>query len=162
MVTDYNWWANNRLISFLLKQDEEVLSERVESSFPSIIATALHVWDAETLWYQRLHGNSLSFFPSQDFTGTAGEALEGWLTQSLQLKEDVQQFENDFFMQHLSYQTTKGLDFSQPAGELILHVTHHSAYHRGQIITMCRQLKLFPLPSTDLIVYLRQNGQTKE
>ncbi|HEU5394788.1 MAG TPA: DinB family protein [Candidatus Methylomirabilis sp.] len=41
------------------------------------------------------------------------------------------------------------------------HVVNHSTYHRGQVITMLRQLGAKPV-ATDLIAYYRQQaGQDK-
>jgi uncharacterized damage-inducible protein DinB len=35
------------------------------------------------------------------------------------------------------------------------HVVNHSSYHRGQVVTMLRQLGIQP-PATDLIRYYRR------
>ena len=57
----------------------------------------------------------------------------------------------------VSYQTLKGDPFSDPLAKLIRHVVNHATYHRGQVVTMLRQLGIEP-PHTDLIIYYRQAG----
>ena len=46
----YNIWANNRLINNLSKQNDELLNRELTASFPTIRATILHLWLAETGW----------------------------------------------------------------------------------------------------------------
>jgi uncharacterized damage-inducible protein DinB len=38
-----------------LPQDQ--LQQNIESSFPGIFKTLLHIWDAESIWWQRLNLN---------------------------------------------------------------------------------------------------------
>ncbi|HUP48779.1 MAG TPA: DinB family protein [Thermoanaerobaculia bacterium] len=40
--------------------------------------------------------------------------------------------------------------------DVLFHVVNHSNYHRGQLITMLRQVGAIP-PGTDLIVYRRES-----
>ena len=54
----------------------------------------------------------------------------------------------------LTYKNSKGIQFSSYS-ETILHCINHSTYHRGQIITMLRQLGQNNLLSTDYITYCR-------
>ena len=50
----YNTWANQRLCELVLTQPEEVLKQEVVSSFSSLYLTLLHMWDAESIWWQRI------------------------------------------------------------------------------------------------------------
>jgi uncharacterized damage-inducible protein DinB len=52
----------------------------------------------------------------------------------------------------ISYKNLKGIEYSLQLWKQMLHVVNHSSYHRGQIVTMGRQLNLQP-PSLDLIYY---------
>jgi uncharacterized damage-inducible protein DinB len=40
--------------------------------------------------------------------------------------------------------------------EMLAHVFNHNTYHRGQLITMLRQVGVTDLPQTDLIFFYRQ------
>ena len=48
----------------------------------------------------------------------------------------------------------KGETFTHVYWQAFQHVVNHSTYHRGQIITMLRQLGVKP-PGTDLIMFYR-------
>jgi uncharacterized damage-inducible protein DinB len=54
------------------------------------------------------------------------------------------------------YQNTKKEQFKQPIYQVLLHMFNHSTYHRGQLVTMLRQLGVQKLPSTDFIVWSRR------
>ena len=46
-------------------------------------------------------------------------------------------------------------DMVQSRYEFILHVINHNSYHRGQIVTMCRQLDVVDnIPAMDYEVFL--------
>lgn len=54
----------------------------------------------------------------------------------------------------VSYTNTSGRSFETPLSEILLHVTHHSMYHRGQIALLVRASGGAPL-STDYITFVR-------
>jgi len=39
---------------------------------------------------------------------------------------------------------------------MIMHCMNHSTYHRGQIITLLRELGATEIPGTDMIAYIRE------
>ena len=49
----------------------------------------------------------------------------------------------------------ESIDLTKPRYEFILHVINHNTYHRGQIITMCRNLGVTDhVPTMDYEVFL--------
>jgi uncharacterized damage-inducible protein DinB len=48
-------------------------------------------------------------------------------------------------------------EFNQKASDMIHHCMNHQTFHRGQIITMARQLGLTEFPRTDFIIFKREN-----
>jgi uncharacterized damage-inducible protein DinB len=41
---------------------------------------------------------------------------------------------------------------------MLLHVFNHGTYHRGQLVTMLRQLGIENIPATDFIVWSREKN----
>ncbi len=41
---------------------------------------------------------------------------------------------------NLTYRNTKGMEFKTPVRDVLMHLVMHSAYHRGQVVTLLRQL----------------------
>ncbi len=154
---NYNIWANNRLINDLLKQDEKLLSQKTVSSFPSIRATLSHIWYGETGWLSRLHGNGWEAASVTNFTGTNAELFKAWQATSENFKNFVAQadLEKEIQFEH------KGEKFSIPSREIIQTVFNHGSFHRGQVVTMLRQLGITKITQTDYIEWVRENARAK-
>jgi len=54
--------------------------------------------------------------------------------------------------------TAKGDSFTHIFWQALQHVVDHSTYHRGQVVTMLRQLGRVP-PSTGLIAFYRETAK---
>ena len=83
----YNLWANSRLIQKLSTIPVDILNKELKSSFPSVTKTILHMYDAETIWLKRLGGVSLTRWPSEEFNGTAEDALRLLEKSSFEIAE---------------------------------------------------------------------------
>ncbi|MEI9934102.1 MAG: DinB family protein [Ferruginibacter sp.] len=79
------------------------------------------------------------------------------MLQSKQWQEWATTVTEEALLQLFSYKTFKGDPFTQPLYEVVFHVFNHSTYHRGQLVTILRQLGVEKIPSTDLIVFYRYN-----
>ena len=64
----YNVWANQQLGNSMLRLPEEKLVVELPSSFKSIFKTVLHMWDAESIWWQRIKLAERIIVPSEVFT----------------------------------------------------------------------------------------------
>ncbi len=153
----YNVWASHKITYHILQMPEERWMQQTPSSFDSLYKTILHMWDAETIWFQRMRNHEKLVIPSQTFDPSMKDACNGLLHQSMQWEQFVdQQLTNEILNSNLYYHNSKGESFSQPVHEVVLHVFNHSTYHRGQLITMMRQLGDTNPPSTDFINYTRR------
>ena len=57
---------------------------------------------------------------------------------------------------NLDFKRLNGDAYSMPYYELIAHVFNHSTYHRGQLVTMLRQVGFDKVESTDMLAYFRK------
>ena len=155
--TRYNLWANKRICDFLKSNvSEEQLEKEIVSSFPSLKKTLLHTWDAQVIWLMRMNGTSLTSFPSHNFSGTIGDIVNGLLETSQQLIDFVETSSEAFLLSPLRYKNVAGDEFKNNIGDIIHHVVNHGTYHRGQALTMLRQLGFAKLFSTDYIGFCRE------
>ena len=152
--TRYNLWANTRLVNWLAQATEAQLEQPLESSFPSIRATVQHLWGAEAIWLERLRGNSPTTFVS--LQGSCQEVLQHWIKASADFTSFVAVQEDAFFQQTFEYKNLAGEAFQTAAKEMIQHCMNHSTYHRGQLITLGRQVGLGKAPQSDYIAYVRE------
>jgi uncharacterized damage-inducible protein DinB len=151
----YNIWANGKIAEFIGKVDEKLFDAEVKSSFPSLRKTVYHVWDAEFIWLKRLQGTSLSDWPSKQFTGNREEALKGWADCSKNLFDFIVDKDQSYYESVLTYKSVKGDEYKTPVDGIIMHVVNHGTFHRGQLVTMLRELGYTDLSSTDLVTFYR-------
>jgi len=152
----YNIWANKKMADFFGKQPEELLSQKIENSFPSIRKTALHILSAERSWLSRMQldmRNNKSI--TDDFSSTK-EVFDALVKTSSDFADFIQSQKEGFFIEEVSYNTWDGTSWSMPPKIMIHHCMNHSTYHRGQLITLARQLGMKEgIPSTDILYYSR-------
>lgn len=152
---DYTEWANTRMTAELLAFSEEQLDRNIPSSLPTIRETLAHIFSAEWIWLRRWKGESPTVAPPWDGGIASLVAEYGYLRS--ERAELLRSLTDEDLGRAISYRTIKGDPFTQPLGELFLHVVNHSTYHRGQLTTMIRQAGGTP-PGTDYIVFVRESG----
>ena len=152
----YNIWANQKLSDLILSLPEEQQTRAVASSFKSLQDTILHMWNAESMWWQRMKLQERVVGPMENFKGTTRDAVTGLLQQSRQWEEWVSNA-SDLALDHVfQYQNSKKEQFKQPIYQMLMHVFNHGTYHRGQLVNILRQLGIEKLPSTDFILWCRK------
>jgi uncharacterized damage-inducible protein DinB len=155
----YNAWANENFVNLFRSVDNSLITKEVVSSFTSIRATLLHIWDAESLWLERLSGNSPTSLLSKNFHGTNEEVFNNVVKTSNKLIEFIETRPAPFFRDRLTFRTiSPPRDFKESVTDMAHHCLNHSTFHRGQLVMMCRQLKITPIPSSDYIIYVRNHG----
>lgn len=153
--TAYNLWANKRIINKLASLPVEMLNKELKSSFRTITLTVLHMYDAETIWLERLEGISLKEWPAKNFKGSPAEAMQLLEYASLKIADYADTIAGDNLYNDCSFTSLDGKPYTMKIYDIIQHCMNHSTFHRGQIITMLRELDITELPSTDYIAYLR-------
>ncbi len=154
--TQYNLWANRRLAETFATAPETDFNATIISSFPSVRTTFLHIWDAEFCWLSRLQGVSPAAFPSKTFEGDTKAVLATVLKTSEDFANCVAAQAPDFFEKYIDFVTLSYGPSGQQAFEMIHHCMNHSTFHRGQLITMGRQLGIKGFPPTDFVYYLKE------
>jgi len=156
-MAKYNLWANKRIIDVMLKLDDEKLDKEIENSFPSLRATAYHIWGAEFLWLQRLQLTEQPVYMPYIFKGTFEEACNAWQQTSQVLIDFIERQYNDKALEHVfQYYNMEKQSFKNAVYEALQHVFNHSTYHRGQLVTMLRQVGVEKIPATDFTAFLRK------
>lgn len=153
---DYNIWANEKLADFFADKSEELLSRPIENSFPSIRKTLIHILSAERSWLARLAQQPANNKRVEDEFGTTKEAFEALLKSSKDFALFVHNQSATFFDSPITYHTWDGTKWEMLPKIMIQHCMNHSTYHRGQLVTLARQLGMRQgVPSTDLLYYSR-------
>ena len=163
-LATYNVWANNKLIYCIQQQPEGLWYQQTPSSFDSLYKTILHMWDAESAWWQRMKMQERIMVPSatvKEKEPLFQHVANGLIEQSLEWEEWVKAA-SDMALQHVfQYQNLNGEQFKQPVFEVLVHVFNHGTYHRGQLVSMLRQLGISTIPQTDFAFWCREKVRGK-
>lgn len=152
----YNLWANQALLSLIESLPEEQQQAEIKSSFSSLYKTVLHLLDAESIWWQRIKLQEKIIRPSENDEGNFAVLRQQLLQQNKRWQEWIMQT-NEHGLQHeFIYFNSKKERFKRPVYQMLLHLFNHGTYHRGQLVTMLRQLGVEKIPSTDFIVWARK------
>ncbi len=152
----YNCWASNKLFDCINNLSDDQVNREITSSFSSIYKTVLHMLDAENIWWQRIKLAEHIDVPSENFKGSIGELTRVLAAQSKQWEEWIANATENQLTHVFAYQNSKKEQFKQPVHEVILHLFNHGTYHRGQLVTILRQLGIDKIPPTDFIVFCRK------
>jgi uncharacterized damage-inducible protein DinB len=152
----YNTWANQTLFDAIQALPTEQQTAEVPSSFPSLLKTVLHMWDAEYIWWQRVKLQERIVRPSDQFNGSFAEAAQEALRQNRQWEQWINNAQDRVLEHVFQYQNSRKESFKQPIYEMLLHLFNHGTYHRGQLVTMMRALGVEKIPPTDFIVWSRK------
>lgn len=112
--------------------------------------------DAESIWWQRMKLQEKIDRPSDTFSGTM-QALSQQLLQQNKAWQEWIAGANELALQHeFIYYNSRKERFKQPVYQMLLHLFNHGTYHRGQLVTMLRELGVEKIPQTDFIVWSRK------
>jgi uncharacterized damage-inducible protein DinB len=147
----YTDWANERMVTAIEALTDEQRTQPIASSFPSILETFTHIAFAEWLWLRRWMGES----PTSPPVGTSfDEVLNRLRSVAAERRAYLDTLADGALTAPLSYRSLKGDDFTGILGDLLVHCANHSTYHRGQLVTMLRQVGTKP-PGTDFTEFTR-------
>jgi uncharacterized damage-inducible protein DinB len=153
----YTLWADRQMLGAIAGVTPEDLVRNTGSSFPSLLATLAHVLGAQRMWLSRIAGRPLDRVPGID-DYPDGEALAaGWADTASEIEFFLASLTDAQLATELTWSNTKGQTFTRPLWQPVLQLVNHTTYHRGQAVTMLRQLG-YAAPCTDLIYFLLEKG----
>lgn len=146
----YQLWANQSMIESLKIHQIEKLNKKVSSSYETIHETVKHIYQVQDFWFKMMQEKSYDFTENEYSTE---ELFEKIIQDSEELKEFVCQLD-ELELQEKVEIITPWFTSHQPRYELIQQIVTHTAYHRGQVVTMGRNLDITNASNTDFNFYL--------
>ncbi|MBD7963571.1 DinB family protein [Fictibacillus norfolkensis] len=151
---EYHVWANKEMFNRLLELGDEVYHQEIQSVFTSISKVVSHMYIVDQLWFHIILGTSMSEALEIEKVESDTKSIEEIITMYKELTDQYSEFLND------GVDLDKVLKLDTPwAGkretsisEMLLHITTHGAYHRGNITAMLRQND-YRSVTTDLTSY---------
>ncbi|MGD2069435.1 MAG: DinB family protein [Gemmatimonadota bacterium] len=151
---DYHRWANRRVLDAVGALDAVDFEREVGGSFGSIRATLVHTLGADWVWLARWRGTSPTALPGSWDLSTFDALRARWAGVEEEQRAFVEGLGEADAGRKLTYRNLAGEPFENTLAEMLRHVVNHATYHRGQVVTLLRQLGAEAV-STDLILYYR-------
>lgn len=157
LLYEYNSWANQRTLDSCASLTPEQFTRDMGSSFRSVRDTLAHIYGAEWLWLERWNERIPPGLPSPaDFPDFAALRAR-WNEHDRNLRAYVNSLKPATLQRVIKYKNTRGTPYEGALEPMLQHVVNHGTYHRGQIVTLLRQLGANPV-ATDLIAFHRQRA----
>ncbi|MGA9326507.1 MAG: DinB family protein [Salegentibacter sp.] len=142
-LLEYSHHFNLKLIDIFNDKDT---AEKLSGKSFSLMS---HLLNAQHVWNSRIEQKEPKFGIWQMHEPEEFRSLE-----EQNYSESLQILQNFDLEKMISYQNSKGREFSNSVKDILFHVVNHSTYHRGQIASEFRKSAVEPVVS-DYIFYKR-------
>lgn len=153
----YNRWATNRLLEAARLVNPADFTRDLRTSHWSLRGTLVHIVWAEWIWLQRWRGESSKRVFAQDQFPDVDAIASRWRGVDRDQQDFITALTDDRLLARLSYENLQGQRWEYSLAHMMQHVVNHSSYHRGQVVTLLRQLGHTP-PPTDFLVFFDEEG----
>ncbi len=154
---DFNAWAHRRIFAALAGLPADEYLRDLKSSHGGIHGTLCHIVWAEQLWLNRWLGKPNPPVAQGKDLASLAAARARWEEVEGERAGFLRGLTDPKLADTITIKPTTGGSYRHTYLQTIQHVVDHSSYHRGQIITMLRQLGVQP-PSTGLIFFYRERS----
>lgn len=143
----YEFWAIQCYVDAIEKADH------TRNQLPQeIIKLLSHIVVAQRIWICRLTNTQVHLEP---WSSLKFDEIQFILSENRILFEEFLNSSNEQTLEEtIDYHNSKGTLFSTKVIDVLQHITHHSAYHRGQLSQLFKSNSL-DIPTTDYIFYVR-------
>jgi uncharacterized damage-inducible protein DinB len=148
----YSAWASGRLLDAVMALPEDQRGRDLGSSHGGLLGTLDHVLFGDRVWIERMLGRPVP---------ASGEAIDvEWPAIQKRWEDWASSVRDQDLAREIDYQDLRGAARQSAACEIVMHVVNHATLHRGQVMSMLRQLGIAP-PQTDLITFYREEQRVQ-
>jgi uncharacterized damage-inducible protein DinB len=151
----YNAWANRTIFDAAEKLPDEQYFRDLQSSHGGVHGTLAHIVWAEHLWLNRWLVRPNPSVPQGKDLRTLGEVRARWEEVEADRGRWLAEVTDARLEETRVVKPSGGGEYVHTLRQMFGQLINHSSYHRGQIVTLLRQLGAKP-PTTDLIVFYRR------
>ena len=161
-LVEYHYWARDRLLAAVAPLTADELTRGVGGSFESVRNTLVHMYGAEWAWMQRWKGESPAGLPGAATLDSLAAIREAWTALEREVRAYVAGLGEPDLDRVLEYRLFSGQPGSSRIRHMLQHVVNHATYHRGQVVTLLRNLGAAPPKSLDLIAFYREREAARQ
>jgi len=156
-LIEYTEWANHRVVRVAATLEREAFRRDLGASHGGVRGTLAHMLSAEWIWLERFKGNSPPRLIDEGEFPDVLALKERWAVVEAHRRAWLDDLKERAVNAPVSFRTTDGTSWEAPLAELVQHVVNHSSYHRGQVVSMFRDLGARPA-ATDLVLFDRERA----
>ena len=150
---EYNRWANARLLEAAAALTNEQLTRDLTSSYASIRDTLTHLLAAEEVWLMRWKGLSPKLMLEPESFPDVRSLKVKWAEVEIDQWNFLSKISDESLDEVVEYQNFKDQVWEYPLWAMIYQMVNHGSYHRGQVVSMLRQVGATPTP-LDFLVFV--------
>ena len=148
----FNRWANDLILDACDALNAEEFARDMHTSHGSVRGTLVHTMWGEWVWFRRWVGESPKHVFSEFDFPDLGVIRPRWHALDEERSAFIATLTEEKLHGIFGYENLKDQHWEYSYVHAMQHVANHSTYHRGQIVTLLRQLGKTP-PCTDFLVY---------
>ena len=156
-LIDYTVWANHRILRAAATLEVEPFRRDLASSHGGVRGTLTHTMGAEWIWLERWKG----FSPRQGIDESEFADIlalrDRWAAIDGHRAAWLDALAPEASSHVIRYRNLQGIENEAPLWQLVQHMANHSSYHRGQVVTMLRQLGARAV-GTDMVTWDRERA----
>jgi len=151
----YMLWADRQMLKSVRPVDAEHLTRDAGVSFHSLLGTMAHMLGAQKLWLSRFLGHPDSFVLGPGDFPDLLSWIKAWEETASGVEAFLAGVADEQLAAPLSWTSLEGVAHTRPLWQPILQLVNHTTYHRGQVVSLLRQMG-YPAESTDLIQFFAE------
>ena len=148
----YMLWADRTTLRSVRDVSPEDLRRDAGISFGSLFGTMVHILASQRRWLARFQGHAPAHLPVVDDFPDLLSWIHAWEETAAEIEAFLAALTDEQLAAPLAWTDSEGAALTRPLWQPVLHLVNHTSYHRGQMVSLLRQMGYQP-PSTDLIRY---------
>jgi uncharacterized damage-inducible protein DinB len=154
---EYTVWANHKILRIAATITVDDFKRDLKTSHGGVRGTLAHTMSAEWVWLERWKGVSpTKMFDEGEFADIVA-LRDRWAVIEEHRESWLASLRPDAMAASIRYRNLQGQEFETVLWQMVQHTVNHSTYHRGQVVTLLRQLGA-KVVSTDMIAWFRETA----
>ncbi|MHA2502561.1 MAG: DinB family protein [Candidatus Kariarchaeaceae archaeon] len=148
---EWNAWANAKHRDVLSEIDFEILQQ--DTPYGRLIDRIVHIFASFKMWHQRMEGESPDSVLTGDDFSSWKDLSHTWEAYDQLLIKYVQNLSPAQLDEEITYQSLNSKWYRRKRRHILIHLTAHPNYHRGQITALLKERAIAQFPSVDPVFY---------
>lgn len=150
-------WADRLTLGALRGVRPDDLTREAGVSFGSLLGTLVHTLSTQRRWLARFAGQAELPHLDRAVFPDLLTWIVAWEDAAAGVEAFLASLSDEQLDRPISWSPADGERVTLLLWQAVLHLVNHSTYHRGQVVSLLRQMG-YPPPSTDLFLYFRERA----